>query len=240
MNDYLPQYRLHTPAEVLKRNHVSRLDVVRDVVLQQVIQTVFGLAISYLEPAECIGREEYDTAVWARRIRIAQMAIPHVLSLAGVDATGLAENLSPSYPMLAGALKGGQYPFLTQTIVSEAGDSVDAPAFAGWELAVAGFIYWFFIPALQFIWGVLFVDTWQYFLHRAMHMNKWLYSKCNFPSQLRPCRMKAKLILTLQPNSTLVTTAFMSPTPSVPYIIIPSRAFFWTPQAQVLLSSPLA
>lgn len=181
VNDYFSQYRLHTPAEVLKRNHVTRWDVVRDVLLQQVIQTVAGLAISYWEPAEFTGQEEYDMAVWARRIRIAQTAIPRILSLAGVDSIGLAKNLSSSYPMLSGALNGGQYPLLTQTIISEAGESTVSPAFAGWELAVAGFIYWYLTPALQFIWGLLFVDTWQYFLHRAMHMNKWLYSKYTLP-----------------------------------------------------------
>lgn len=35
--DMFPQYRLHTPAEVLKRNHVSRWDVFRDVLIQQAI-----------------------------------------------------------------------------------------------------------------------------------------------------------------------------------------------------------
>lgn len=184
VNDLCSQYRLHTPAEVLKRNHVSRWDVVRDVIIQQVIQTGFGLAIGYWEPADCTGKEEYDTAVWARRIRIAQMAIPRILSLVGIDSAGLANNLS-SYPMLAGALNGGQYPFLTQTSVNEAGDSAVTPAFAGWELAVAGVVYWYLVPALQFIWGVMFVDTWQYFLHRAMHMNRWLYSKFCFPPDPR-------------------------------------------------------
>lgn len=176
VNDYFSQYRLHTPAEVLKRNHVTRWDVVRDVVIQQLIQTAFGLAIGYWEPVEFSGKEEYDIAVWARRIRIAQAAIPRILALVGIDSISLAKNLS-SYPMLAGALNGGQYPFVTQTIVSEAGDSIVTPAFSGWELAVAGFIYWYFVPALQFTWGVLFVDTWQYFLHRAMHLNRWLYGK---------------------------------------------------------------
>ncbi|KMU82217.1 sphingosine hydroxylase [Coccidioides immitis H538.4] len=37
-------------------------------------------------------------------------------------------------------------------------------------------IYWYLIPAFQFLFAVFFVDTWQYFLHRAMHLNKWLYT----------------------------------------------------------------
>jgi sphinganine C4-monooxygenase len=176
INDYFPQYRLHTPVELLKRNHVSRWEVVRDVIVQQIIQTAVGIVIGYWEDVEHTGREDYDIAVWARRIRIVQMAIPRAISLVGLDAAGLAENLS-AYPMLAGALGGGRYPSLTQSVIMETGAEVIAPAFAQWELAVAGIIYWYLVPTLQFLFAIVFVDTWQYFLHRAMHMNKWLYSK---------------------------------------------------------------
>src|SRR5947209_7654203 len=40
VNDIWPQYRLHAPAEILKRNHVSRYEVARDVIIQQIIQTI--------------------------------------------------------------------------------------------------------------------------------------------------------------------------------------------------------
>ncbi|KAG7093860.1 hypothetical protein E1B28_007498 [Marasmius oreades] len=39
----------------------------------------------------------------------------------------------------------------------------------------AYFVYWWAIPLLQFLGGMFVIDTWQYFLHRGMHMNKWLY-----------------------------------------------------------------
>ena len=188
VNDLFPQYRLHTPAELLKRNHVSRGEVVRDVVLQHLIQTLVGLTLAYFDPVECIGREEYDVAVWARRIRLVQKPLPHLLALFGVDALGLAKNLwQKNILSLAGVLAGGRYPSAVQKIVLENGVETLAPAFADWELAVAGFIYWFFIPALQFILALLIVDTWQYFLHRWMHVNRWLYSA--FPPTL-PFRLE--------------------------------------------------
>ncbi|KAE8355965.1 fatty acid hydroxylase superfamily-domain-containing protein [Aspergillus coremiiformis] len=175
--DWFPQYRLHTPAEVLKRNHVSRWEVVRDVILQQVIQTLAGLSVSYFDPVEYVGKEEYDVALWARRIRLLQRALPRVLALVGIDAMGLAKLLSNNgHTILGEALAGGHYPALTQTVVLKNGIEAMAPAFAGWELSVASFIYWYFIPTLQFVWGVWFVDTWQYFLHRTMHVNRWLYA----------------------------------------------------------------
>ena len=65
--DLFPQYRLHTPAEVLKRNHVTRWDVFRDVVIQQVIQTVVAAGLTLVDPIPVQGKESYDIAVWAQR-----------------------------------------------------------------------------------------------------------------------------------------------------------------------------
>lgn len=169
--DLFPQYRLHTPAEVLKRNHVSRLEVLRDVLIQQVVQVVMGVVLTYLDPEVVTGLDDYKVAVWAQRIRIAQRAIPRVLAITGVDAKALAQKALVHSPSVAGALAGGFYPAASQII-----NGASAPAFTTWELAAAKAIYWAIIPAVQFFVAILVVDTWQYFLHRAMHMNKWLYS----------------------------------------------------------------
>lgn len=174
--DYFPQYRLHTPVEVAKRNKVSRYEVVRDVVVQQIIQTAVGWLLGMTEPDDFFGKEEYDVAVWARRIRIAQRAIPGLLAFVGLDAAGLAKNLSPAHPTLAGAILGGQYPSLRAMVAIGGTSKSSTPSFAGWELMFASAIYWVLIPAVQFTVAILVVDTWQYFLHRAMHVNKWLYS----------------------------------------------------------------
>lgn len=159
--NFFAQYRLHTPAEVLKRNHVSRYEVFRDVIIQQIIQTVFGLAVAYFDPPEMVGKETYDIAVWAQRIRIAQTYLPSTLAVLGLDAPKLAHNLYDSFPTLASIVAGGQYS--------------PATSFAAWELATAKVIYHIAIPALQFLIAICIVDTWQYFLHRAMHMNRFLY-----------------------------------------------------------------
>ncbi|PYH49473.1 sphingosine hydroxylase [Aspergillus saccharolyticus JOP 1030-1] len=176
VNDYFPQYRLHTPAEVLKRNHVTRWEVVRDVILQQIIQTMAGLALAYFDDIEYLGKDEYNVAVWARRLRLVQKAIPQLLAFVGIDAVGLGKNLSQNgWSMLGGAIAGGRYPGVTQSMILESGVEAVVPAFTNWELSAASAIYWYLIPTLQFVWAVCVVDTWQYFLHRAMHMNRWLY-----------------------------------------------------------------
>lgn len=175
INDYFPQYRLHTPAEVANRNKVSRWEVIRDVLIQQVVQTVVGTLLGMTEPDDVSGREEYDVALWARRLRLAQRAIPGLLAFLGVNAGILAKTLAPKYPVLAGVVLGGKYPLS----VSIAGDGreVLAPSFMAWEKVFASIIYRYIIPTIQFAIGIVVVDTWQYFLHRAMHMNRWLYSK---------------------------------------------------------------
>lgn len=173
--DLFPQYRLHTPAEVLKRNHVTRWEVLRDVVLQQIIQTIFGVFLGYLEDDAMMGQDDYNVAVWAQRLRLAQRALPTALALVGVQSSGIAKNLAVAHPIMSSIFAGGEYNNYHDT---PSGDLV--PAFASWELQAANVIYWYLVPAFQFVFAILVVDTWQYFWHRAMHMNKWLYS--TFPT----------------------------------------------------------
>ncbi|OAL05054.1 hypothetical protein IQ06DRAFT_268749 [Phaeosphaeriaceae sp. SRC1lsM3a] len=172
--DLFPQYRLHTPAEVLKRNHVSRYEVLRDVVFQQIIQVIASLGLAYFDDAPTTGKADYDVAWYAQKIRLAQRAVPYMLSTLGLNPMGLATKLSESQPTLASVVMGGRYPELLQT-ATVAGKQALVPAFASWELSTASFVYWFAIPAIQFCAAIVIMDAWEYMLHRAMHMNKWLY-----------------------------------------------------------------
>ena len=173
-HDYLLQYRLHTPVEVLKRNRVPRRDVVRDVLIQQFIQTLMGVLISFTEPDDTYGGEMHEVAVWAQRLRLAQRAIPSMLSVAGINSMLLADR-ARSYPQLAGLLSGGRYSTFLQLTRLGLNDGAPMPTFAPWESNLARTLYWLVVPALQFALAIVVVDTWQYFLHRAMHMNQWLY-----------------------------------------------------------------
>ncbi|KAG2141300.1 fatty acid hydroxylase superfamily-domain-containing protein [Suillus clintonianus] len=38
-------------------------------------------------------------------------------------------------------------------------------------------LYWWGIPAAQILFALFILDTWQYFLHRLMHTNQYLYKK---------------------------------------------------------------
>jgi len=171
--DLLPQYRLHTPEEISQRNLASRWQVARDVVIEQIIQVFMSIVLCATEPNQMTGMESYDVAVWATRIRLAQRALPAVLGVIGLNAAAISKNMAASHPLLAGALAGGHYPFLTTQLDAVTGTKV--PAFATWELNLAKMIYWFIIPAFQFWFAAFVLDAWQYFWHRAMHVNKWMY-----------------------------------------------------------------
>ncbi|CAD6500758.1 BgTH12-06465 [Blumeria graminis f. sp. triticale] len=175
--DIWPQYRIHTPVEILKRNRVSRYEVARDVIIQQIIQILVATVLNLMEPEQTVGKEEYEIACWATVLRLAQRALPQVFALFGLNASAISKNISQSHPMLAGALSGGRYSFRTMGINVDGSPSNQA--FAHWELAAASIVYWYIVPAFQFLIAVIFVDTWQYFLHRAMHVNKWLYTTCH-------------------------------------------------------------
>lgn len=182
--DLFPQYRLHTPEEITQRNLASRYEVARDVILEQIIQIISSAILSLTEPRQMTGMEDYDVAVWATRIRLAQRAVPAILGVLGLNAAAISKNIAASYPLLAGALAGGHYPFLTTTLDGDEGTPV--PAFATWELMVAKAIYWVLIPAFQLWVAACVLDSWQYFWHRAMHLNKWMYSTLSLLSPVSP------------------------------------------------------
>ncbi|KAK0621149.1 hypothetical protein B0T17DRAFT_494264 [Bombardia bombarda] len=173
--DLFPQYRLHTPAEITQRNLASRWQVARDVVIEQIIQIGMSTTLSLTEQRQQIGMEDYDVAVWATRVRLAQRALPSILGVLGLNAATISKNMAASHPLLAGVLAGGHYPFL-MTELDGATGTQHVPVFATWELLVAKAVYWLIIPSIQLWFAACFLDTWQYFWHRAMHVNKWMYT----------------------------------------------------------------
>lgn len=149
------RYRIHESEEMKKRNKVTPGEVVRAVILQQVIQVT--LAVFWLTEDDVLHRESPEVAM----TRLA----PSVLAIARV----LLGDITAARFMRA---YGGQILYC---------------------------VYWWIIPTVQFFfsWCVrrccsrwvsrphpyrvfghflsFVIDTWQYFLHRAMHVNKFLY-----------------------------------------------------------------
>ncbi|KAL9007601.1 MAG: hypothetical protein Q9173_007169 [Seirophora scorigena] len=182
--DYFARYRLHTPEEFKQRNRVTAAEVLRSVLLQQAVQTALGLFLGYVtEAGDFRGREEYDIAVWAGRIRRASDAIPWVLALVGIDAMTLAHQLRTYTASLNnhGGAMGKSFQLMTSIISPRLGDGLTY-GFTAWEVSAAKMAYWVLEPAARFGVAVCFSDSWQYFWHRAMHSNKWLYREFFLPS----------------------------------------------------------
>ncbi|KAI9923752.1 hypothetical protein ASPWEDRAFT_164012 [Aspergillus wentii DTO 134E9] len=176
--DLFPQYRLHEPEELQTRNRVTIWQCIKQVVIQQASQIALGLWIALKQPSmpvDYIGKEDYDIAFWAQKLRLAQRMIPSLLALVGIDSFSLASKL-PLDHSLAGLLSGGKYPWLTQTMVNN-GLLQTVPAFTGWELLLAKVIYWAIVPTARMFIAVAAIDLWQYVVHRTLHRNKWLYSR---------------------------------------------------------------
>ncbi|KAI6044233.1 fatty acid hydroxylase superfamily-domain-containing protein [Pisolithus marmoratus] len=56
--------------------------------------------------------------------------------------------------------------------------SYTADAFLQYRGAdITHWLYWWVIPAVQFLLALFIIDSWQYFLHRLMHTNKFLYKQ---------------------------------------------------------------
>ncbi|KAI0309626.1 sphingosine hydroxylase [Amylostereum chailletii] len=127
----LERYRLHDSTEVAARNLVSRMEVVRAVIFQQLIQVI--LAIFWMTTDE--------------------------------------QSVNP--PAEMSALADRMLDILQKVIGQEGAVSVLRAG--GPELVY--YVYWWGIPVFQFFLAMFVMDTWQYFLHRAMHINKFLYKR---------------------------------------------------------------
>lgn len=151
-NGYLPRYRLHTPAEVLKRNKVPMSKVVRSILFYQVITTILGFWLMRNGTPDLVRGEEVEIATWVFRIREFKKRLSILLY-------GFAKVLG-----------------VENTLISfiDADSSTKLPS---WEKWVAKTIYRYIMPTLQYALAIFVADTWQYFEHRVVHMNQYLYSK---------------------------------------------------------------
>ena len=110
-----------------------------------------------LSEEEMTGSEGTDIMIWASRVHVfGQMGL-NLLQSSGLNVKALIATLSRS------ALVTNSF----------APDRAEQEL----ELLVAKCIYWGLIPALRFYLALWLADTWVFFIHRAEHGNKWLYSK---------------------------------------------------------------
>ena len=158
---YLAQYKLHTPAEILKRNKVPMSKVIFSTLFYQAVTTLLGfwmLRGSEPEPQGYGGRDIALWALWLSQLR-------KFSSLSGWAVWGDA-TMNSQFSVYSGS-------------ETDAGDII---AISMLDLIAAKSIYYLLAPLAHLSLAVFIADTWQYFTHRIVHMNQYLYSEfVNFP-----------------------------------------------------------
>ena len=153
---YLARYKLHTPAEILKRNKVPMSKVIFSTLFYQAVTTLLGfwmLRGSKPDPQEHGGCE---IALWA--LWLSQLRKPSSLS---------------GWAIWRDATIDSQFP-----IYSSSGTQTgDILAISMLDLIAAKTIYYLLVPLAQFALAIFIADTWQYFTHRIVHTNQYLYSE---------------------------------------------------------------
>ena len=210
--DYFSQYRLHTPEEFKQRNRVTVGEVLRSVLLQQAIQTALGIFLGYVtEAGDFRGREEHDIAVWAGRVHRARDAVPWILAAVGIDAQTLGHQLQLYTSSIKPAIATEKPLVIIGSIMHPYLGQGSTYGFTAWEIYAAKVVYWILEPAARFGAAIFFSDSWQYFWHRAMHTNKWMYRMFTppfFPSNY--------LTLTHRGSKTTLNSSHRQPARSSP------------------------
>lgn len=147
----LQQYRLHTPAEELARNRVTRWECLRVTLQCQALQTLLGLGLSLFGAGDTTGSESYGLPICIGQVRAAFTALLSLLSLTGINAKVATAALSESrlYILIIGHHE--------------------------LEVLVGKALYWYIVPGFQFVITLVVADACMYLLHRLGHTSKWLY-----------------------------------------------------------------
>ena len=171
------RYKLHTSAEDLTKNRASRKDVIKFALIQQAAQCTLGYLTA--DKAEQFVSPQYGIAVWAQRLRYLQIYSFRCMQLAVFPLPRwLTFDVQSSGPISSTTLLGAQISRSLGNFSRGSSNDTTAPTpFTSSELLLARTLYWVLVPLFQYFATMVLADTFQYFTHRAFHVNKWLYSE---------------------------------------------------------------
>lgn len=203
----LTAYKLHTPAEDMTKNRATKRDVIKVALFQQALQCTIGYLTSgpddFVPHVSGIGQ-------WIQTIRNVESLIlqwmrntePRLLWILKEPKTYESAPIVSYQSKVSHSIMTN----FSQMAVAYTGNDLSSSAS---EIFAAKALYWIIVPLLQYIVVMFLADTFQYFTHRALHVNKFLYSKQEIqPSSSAPA-YDAK-----QSMSTHYTTKYMFPTPT--------------------------
>ncbi len=173
---FLSKYKLHTPAEDLTKNRATRRDVIKFALIQQAAQCLLGYLTTVTEP---FVPHDYGIALWAQKIRYFGIIVREVARCAGLDLKWIITESQGYGVGYTTAFAQDIWSSHISNFSQAVAEHTDGPTanFSTWELLTARLLYWLVVPLFQYISAMVLADTFQYFTHRAFHVNKWLYSK---------------------------------------------------------------
>ncbi|SLM38731.1 sphinganine hydroxylase [Lasallia pustulata] len=173
--DFLSAYKLHTPAEFLKKNRATRRDVIKFALIQQAGQILLGYWMA--EASEVFHSDHYSVAAWALTIRRIQVFLAHLIHYFGFTSVWAAQTRAGTEAVFANSVIQDSISACLHNSSQAAyvGCTAGAASFTRWEWASAELVYWIIVPAIQYATAMALADSFQYFTHRTFHVNKWLY-----------------------------------------------------------------
>lgn len=158
----------------------------------QVMQTLVGLLLGAITSEENLDHSCLELSLWERRIQSVLL-----LSMSAIAT----KNLSPTHAVVP-------WPSADLTL------SLEYYTYIGQAARV--FYHWI-MPLLRFYIALWLADTWVFFVHRAEHSNRWLYS------EYRSHYEQSMVDHCTQKRFTPVTTNCSYRTAGVVSTIIPSK-----------------
>ncbi|KAL8710616.1 MAG: hypothetical protein Q9220_004840 [cf. Caloplaca sp. 1 TL-2023] len=171
---FLAKYKLHTSAEDLTKNRASRRDVIKFALIQQAAQCTLGYLMA--DGSEQFTSPPYVIAQWAQGLRVAHLLVLQWTQPMWSQMPWIVRGLKLSQPFHAApVLQDSLGELLNNTTKGVSHAAATSPTFTAQELLFGKAMYWILVPMFQYVAAMILADTFQYFTHRAFHINKWLY-----------------------------------------------------------------
>lgn len=124
-------------------------------------------------PSGLVYSDDIKILEWAEKIQLINSIMPLLSRTLVANNISLAERLSVFSSVWVSLTSHGLLHLSENATLSKDCTS----NITQWEWYVARFVYWIVVPSLQYAVAIFLADTWQYFTHRLLHKNKFLYSK---------------------------------------------------------------
>ncbi|KZV99661.1 hypothetical protein EXIGLDRAFT_668343 [Exidia glandulosa HHB12029] len=171
----LPFY--HTPREsAFASMSDTTLSVVAPVIAYWVYAMFFHMLDIYdlIPSARIHTPEEITSRNRATRTQVTLFVLLQQAIQMAVAAVWMSFEKPEQYPSHAEAMRSIA-PTVARAVLLLLGETRGLDVLKRHGPQLVEFVYWWAIPGAQLLFGMLVMDTWQYFVHRGMHVNKFLY-----------------------------------------------------------------